>query len=193
MLAVISLFQLHAIVVNNTILRHMARLTRDQPLCRFCANQSPLFFRNTGSEKRQMVPLSGILQIIEVRDNCYLSGVKGKIDHFAHRGQPKAFRCRVELQQLIPVEALQLFSKPVQLVYVRHPVDHPAQCWAVCRTKTCNAAVLIQRCADLDFFQRTDRFFVLIFRNWELDCNSSQLRAIVIFQRCFEQESSPFH
>ena len=43
----------------------MARLTRDQPLCRFCANQSTLFFRNTGSEKRQMMPLAGILQIVK--------------------------------------------------------------------------------------------------------------------------------
>ena len=106
MLAVISLFQLHAVVVHDTVLRHMAGLARDQPLCRFCANQRPLFFRRTGNEKRQVMPPADILQIVEVRDNCYLSGSEGKIHHFTHRGQTKAFRCRVELQQLIPVKAL---------------------------------------------------------------------------------------
>ena len=60
MLAVISLFQLHAVVVHDTVLRHMAGLARDQPLCRFCANQRPLFFRRTGNEKRQVMPPADI-------------------------------------------------------------------------------------------------------------------------------------
>ena len=105
---------------------------------------------------------------------------------------PCLITCIKELNTPRYMSVSGVFECYSKLVYVRHPVDHPAQCWAVCRTKICNTAILIQRCADLNFFQRTDRFFVLIFRNGKLDCNSSHFRVIVIFQRCFEQGSASF-
>ena len=101
MLAVIGSFQLHGVVIHNTIRRYMPLLFgHQQPRC-FRAIQIVQFFRITGTMNGQVMPLADLIQIIEIRNDRHLSGTEGEINHFTRRGYVEACRCRVELQQLI--------------------------------------------------------------------------------------------
>ena len=66
MLAVIGSFQLHGVVIHNTIRRYMPLLFgHQQPRC-FRAIQIVQFFRITGTMNGQVMPLADLIQIIEI-------------------------------------------------------------------------------------------------------------------------------
>ena len=66
MYAVISLFQLYAVVIHNTIRRYMPLLFGHQPSCCFCAVQIVQFFRITTAMNGQVVPSTNKFQIAEI-------------------------------------------------------------------------------------------------------------------------------
>ena len=64
--AVISLLQLDAVVIHNTVSRYIAGLPGDQRQSRLLSIQILQFFRITGTVDGQIVAFAGLLQVGEV-------------------------------------------------------------------------------------------------------------------------------
>ena len=111
--SVVDRFQLHTVVIHDAELRHCSRLASYQRLRNLLAIQPFKLFRVCRAVDGQIVLSPDLLQIAEVRNDRHFACAERQVDQLVRRTKAESLRRSRKLQQLILVEALQLFAQPI--------------------------------------------------------------------------------